>query len=67
MFTGLSTAFVTGWTQAPPVRPTPEQEAAHTAAYGAYMDHAGSCADCMTDDGCETGRALRRVLREAGR
>ncbi|WP_433547580.1 hypothetical protein ACQPZG_22765 [Streptomyces sp. CA-294286] len=69
MFTGLaSPAPATGpGTRGPTVRPTPGQEAAHAAAYSAYLGHLWPCGDCMGDRECETGRGLRRALREAGR
>ncbi|GHH32605.1 hypothetical protein [Streptomyces candidus] len=69
MFTGLaSPAPATGHgTRWPTVRPTHEQEAAHTAAYSAYLAHLWPCAACMGDRECETGKGLRRALREAGR
>jgi len=38
---------------------------AHTAAYSALLDHAPRCEQCVDDaSGCETGLALRRLMRE---
>jgi hypothetical protein len=71
MLTGLPApgrAVRTDWarTRRPP-QPTPAQETAHTAAYGAYMDHAGTCPACWAEERCDTCTALYRALREAGR
>ncbi|MGI5139427.1 hypothetical protein [Streptomyces sp. CA-106110] len=39
-----------------------------TAAYRALMDHAPDCEQCVDDAGsCETGMALRRLMREGRR
>ncbi|MGV9242602.1 hypothetical protein [Streptomyces sp. NPDC003710] len=39
-----------------------------TAAYRALLDHAPSCEQCVDDaSSCETGKALRRLMREGRR
>lgn len=39
-----------------------------TAAYRALLDHAPTCEQCIDDvDRCDTGTALRRLIREGRR